>query len=507
MRKRKIVVRRISVIGTVLAWAFIVLGCPQEDDPPIGDRWRISLNGGKDCEIYAPTFGDEFASKTEFVAPGSVTIAVRNTGNMPTGELNARLEGPDRDIFSLSAASIPNLEPGEEAELKIAISSTDPRTPIVYQANLLVGNADTARKLPVRYTTFAFIPAALTFDPPQAAIRLNKPAAGVTMTAAAAAGKPWFSSKPQVAYVDKNGKLIAKKTGRTIIGRIIDDTNGNLTVTGEWIQVYSEQDGPKPLSATITGTSTANKKKLVIVYDVAPVASTVAGFSIGNTLTATGITLTDPLVNETAKTLTLTLSREPGIGEIGAKNLTLVYDAAEGELTDSAGNIGVSASVPITLTGFGTPQAAANVTRPVTVTTTTATNANYPVTNAVDNSTTTRWATQSSANKKATLELTYSSATAVTKAVIYDYGDNAVSGRIKEFKIEYDAAGEWKVAHSYKGNVIAGSNNGSRKYEVQFLAPGTSNQTTVTSKKFRLNILDSTANDPSIWEFELWGWN
>lgn len=502
MQHNKTVWRRIAAAGIAAALAFITLGCPQDGNPPTGAEWRITVNGGKDCAVYIPT-SSEFDSAQEFTAPESVSIKIRNTGGQPTGALQVRIAGRDREIFFVSPSSIADLAPGEETEVQVEFSPSNPRKPVTYEANLLAGKPGmVAGKAALRYTVFALVPGALTVDKPL--LQLSDTA---TVTLPNAADKKWFSSRREVASAQSSGTdsaaLTTNAAGRTVIGVIEDDTDGRLTVTGGWIRVYPQNIGPQLQSAAINGSSPADANKLVITYDKAPVikdtAAAVKGFSIGNAA-AGAMTFSNPQISAGAKTLTLTANRQPSRNEIDANSLTLIYDDTVEYIFDDAEGIGISGVVPIDISGFENYREPVNVTRSyASVTASNFHSATYQASNAVDGNTATRWATNSSANKQATLELTYSPAITVTKAVIYDFGNTNPTGRIKSFKIEYDAGGGWTEAYTYTGAEIPGSNNGSQKYEVSFGA--------VSSTKFRLNILDAASVDPSVWEFELWGYN
>ena len=132
--------------------------------------------------------------------------------------------------------------------------------------------------------------------------------------------------------------------------------------------------------------------------------------------------------------------------------------------------------IPSGSLAYGRPTTASNVFRG---------RSEYAADKAVDDDDRTRWATDAG-TQQAWLEVDLGKPAAVSRARIreaIEYGQ-----RIQQFQIEYEAGGQWKVAH--RGEAVGAD------HLARFPA--------VTARRFRLHILAATEG-PTIWEFHLYG--
>ncbi|MCL2879759.1 MAG: hypothetical protein FWF29_05890 [Treponema sp.] len=144
------------MIGKCLIFvaAFAVFaGCvqPAANNVPAEETevYRISLNDNNGITVNACT-SVEFHDPV-FVPPADITVTVTNEWDRETGRLNVTLGGSDADIFSVSPARINSLAPGGSAVITVRISPTDPRRSVSYTVDLLVGNENVYRKIPITY--------------------------------------------------------------------------------------------------------------------------------------------------------------------------------------------------------------------------------------------------------------------------------------------------------------------------------------------------------------------
>ena len=466
--------------ATVMAALIIVLtgACEQAlDIPKKIEMPRISINSNKEIAIVAPT-SVEFHDSV-FVPPDDVKITIANEWDRETGMLNILLNGSGSDYFSVFPGRIDNLLPGESTTVTLKISPTDPRRPVTYKVDLLVGNEDAYQKLPITYNVYTFaLDDGIVLEPAELRAGISGTPKAI-VRAAQGAGR-WISFNPSVAAIDNGGILTILADGTALVGYLTSANNGSPLYKGKKITVK-----PAVWAETINEKTDAETTRVKVNFsEPLSAAGNIEGLSAS--LFNVPVAVQSAVLNN--DTITVTLAAPIGFDD----KAEIVYSGS-GNLRDRTGAALDRFTAPVANTI--TVNNIVNITRPYAdVSASNVHSDKYPAANAVDEVASTRWAT-TSATRACTLTLAYSGNKKVKKAVIASY-----EARISKFNIEYsvDGGGTWQIAYSYSGSAVPGSKDGSKSESFTFAA--------VTANQFRLNILETSA-DPSIWEFELWGSN
>jgi hypothetical protein len=209
-----------------------MLGCQQTTDPIQSADIVYSIGLDKtEYAQYVPT-------GTGFFKPVPMKLTVTNTGNQLLTNLSVAVTGPNSSAISASIDQIVSLSPGAAETLTISFPQTDPGAVVTYTANILIGNADAAKKLPVKFGTFNLIsPPELSLDPALLQAGNNEPASVLTTDTGDKADKPWFTANSDVIAVDEvTGALTISAAGETVVGYVFAESP--LTIKGKKVTVY-----------------------------------------------------------------------------------------------------------------------------------------------------------------------------------------------------------------------------------------------------------------------------
>jgi hypothetical protein len=202
--------------------------------------------------------------------------------------------------------------------------------PLVYTADVLVGNSRTARKLPLTYGIFSLTAAAVDINPPllQVGYEGHTSAAVSTGDTDKGPGNSWFSSNTGVAVIDgETGALTVSGAGKIIVGFVVSENP--LQVKGKWVTAYPPAAPLKPEYSLVEGVlSRLSGETVTPINSPAIQAAAAAGDSL--VFTKTGgdgvISAIDPGTGELTFTGADQAAADISIGLLITKNVP------EGEL-------------------------------------------------------------------------------------------------------------------------------------------------------------------------------
>ncbi|MDR0710102.1 MAG: hypothetical protein LBF77_08560, partial [Spirochaetaceae bacterium] len=319
--------RRRGLFCTAMALLALLLspaGCSQPTDTSVPEDivYRISLDR-EDYITYSPT-------GSEFEAPGPLEVTVTNTGNQLLEELAVVLSGIDKQQFSVSTDLIPSLPPGETASFTVSFPQEDPYAPVVYMADVLVGNSRAARKLPLTYGVFSLTAAVMDINPPLLQIDYEGHTSAAVSTADTDKGSEnlWFSSNTSVAVIDgETGDLTISGAGETIIGFMVSENP--LQVKGQLVTVYPPVGTLRPEYPLVAGLLSRPSGETAAPLNIAAIqAMAAAGDSLVFTKTGGGgvISAIDPDTGKLAFT-----GNDQSAADISV-DLLIIKNVTEGEL-------------------------------------------------------------------------------------------------------------------------------------------------------------------------------
>ncbi|MCL2880335.1 MAG: hypothetical protein FWF29_08835, partial [Treponema sp.] len=175
-------------------------------------------------------------SGSDWIKPEDTVVSVTNTGTKPLS-VTAKVTGLNSLYFSVSPASVSNLDAGMSQAFTVAILAEDPYTDI-YNANLLfesgINHGKLAARVNLRYGGITLQYADITLD--QLPLQTGGAAAIGTNDASYTNAMHWFTSNDAVVSIE-GGIVTALTEGQVILGFVYND-DGDFIVRGKKITVY-----------------------------------------------------------------------------------------------------------------------------------------------------------------------------------------------------------------------------------------------------------------------------